>query len=159
MAKKASQSLTYRVSAIVGFVLLGIAGLGLAWMFFGQQVGVGPSVHWLLPEATEAGSGVDPQLPVLLAYGITLAHPTENAALDQQEALLLASQREPDALNAKKVVARYELVNATSQQIKLKNRAAWIVWYQNIASLTGSGHDLYVVLDANSGTELFALRT
>jgi len=159
MAGKAPQTLTYRVSAIVGCVFLGIAALGLAWVFLGPQVGVGPSVHWLQPEATEAGSGVEQQLPALLAHGITLTHPTENAALNQQEALLLANQREPDAFNAKKVVARYELVNATSNQVNLKNRAVWIVWYQNIASSTGSGHDLYVVLDANSGTELFALRT
>ena len=158
MPRKAPQTLTYRVSAIVGCVLLGIAGVGLAWMFFGQQVGIGPSVHWLQPETTE-NSGVEQQLPVLLAHGITLTHPTENAALNQQEALLLANQREPDASNAKKVVARYALVDATSNQVKLKNRAVWVVWYQNIASFTGSTHDLYVVLDANSGTELFALRT
>ncbi len=160
MARKQPQMLWYRASAIVGCILLGIAAVGMLWMLFGQHTGSsGPSVRWFQP----AGNGPTPeseqQLPVLQAHGIILAHPSANAMLSQQEAVFIAGQREPDATSAQKVVARYELVNANTVQLKFTETPAWIIWYQNIASSTGGGHDLYVILNANSGTELFALRT
>jgi hypothetical protein len=131
--------------------------VGIVWMIFGQHDGLmGTGVHILWPEDA---STADMQIPALLAHGITLAHPEENANLSQQEALLIASQREPDALSARSVSSRYALVNSTMAQKRLQNTPAWVICYQNIAASTGGVHDLYIFLDANSGTELFALRT
>src|SRR5207302_1182392 len=95
-------------------------------------------------------------------------------ALNQQQALLIASQLEPDAATkAKKTSAQYVLLNYTStsastSHTSLSNVPAWMVLYQQIPlasadpsadpnSPSHSTHDLYVFLDANSGKELLAI--
>jgi hypothetical protein len=156
MARKRSQMVSYHVSAIVGCVLLGIALAGVVWIVVGQQGGaIGAGIRVLWPQ--QAAPVV--QIPVLQAHGITLAEPQAEASLSQQEALLIASQREPDAVSARSVNSRYELVSSTMAQAKLQNAPTWIIWYQGIASSASGAHDLYIFLDANSGAELFALRT
>jgi len=106
---------------------LGIAGVGLAWMFFGQQVGIGPSEHWLQPETTEKQWGGATTTGIAGTWHHSNPS-TENAALNQQEALLLANQREPDASNAKKVVPRYALVDCHLEPGKAQKQSSRVVY-------------------------------
>jgi len=105
MPRKAPQTLTYRVECYCG-----VCVVGYRWCGAGMDVFWAASRNWAKrtlvakPETTE-NSGWSNNYRYCWQHGITLTHPTENAALNQQEALLLANQREPDASNAKKVVA------------------------------------------------------
>jgi hypothetical protein len=111
------------------------------------------------------------QVPPLVAAGITLGHADQTSALNQQQALLIARQLEPDAAtNAKKVGAQYILLNyippgTPGAHTSISNTPAWLILYQSIPSApndtsadptssSNSSHDLYVFLDANSGKEL-----
>jgi hypothetical protein len=110
----------------------------------------------------------------LTAAGIFLGHPTQAPALTQQQALLIAGQLEPDAATqATKTSAQYVLLNyagthTSTAHAGLSNVAAWMIVYQQIPLAPGdpsadptpfpqTHHDLYVFLDANSGTELLAV--
>jgi hypothetical protein len=154
MSKKQAPTLSYRLSAIVGCMLLGLAAVGLLWFFFGPHSGSGTSLRWSQPTSTPSPEA---QFPVFLAHGITLTHPSSNATLSQIQALYLASQLTQDSSRAKSVISRYALLNSTLSQAKFLNTPAWIICYQQIPLSSGGSHDLYVVLDANSGTELFSL--
>ena len=108
----------------------------------------------------------------LIAAGISLGHPTQLPALTQQQALLIASQLEPDAATqATKASAQYVLLNyagTSTAHSGFSNVAAWMIVYQQIPLAPGdpsadptpfpqTHYDLYVFLDANSGKELLAI--
>ena len=157
MARMRTPLLSYRWSAIVGCVLVGIAAAWFLWIFFGPQSGtIGPGVRWLQPAGTPVSV---PQVPVLLAHGITFSSPEAKATLSQQQALFLAGQHEPDSTHAKRVTSWYALVSSTMSLMNLHASPAWVICYQGIPQPSGGAHDLYVFLDANSGTELFTLWT
>lgn len=158
MARRRFPAPSYQSSAVIGCVLLGIVGAWLLWLLLGQH-GVGPILRWGVPRTQQLPStpGAEAQVPVLLAHGITLTQPTEEANLSLQQALFLARQSVPDAIAAKNVSARYVLVNSSMAQEKLQNVPTWVVWYQSIPRAGGGTQDLYVFLDANSGTQLFSL--
>jgi hypothetical protein len=103
-----------------------------------------------------------------------LGHPTQAPALTQQQALLIASQLESDAATqATKTSAQYVLLtyagtHTSTAHAGFSNVAAWMIIYQQIPLAPGDPsadptpfpqphHDLYVFLDANSGTELLAI--
>src|SRR5436309_11443341 len=87
-------------SKIVGAILLVVAVLWLGLLVF----------HWGAPAGTailQIPGLVPPNTPIqqvspLVAAGVTLGRPSQLPALSQQQALLIASQLEPDAAaNAK----------------------------------------------------------
>ncbi len=138
---------------------LGGIGGGTAGLSFLPLPGHTPTVP---PTAT-----VSP----LTAAGISLGHPTQVPALTQQQALLIASQLEPDAATqANKTSTQYVLLNyaglhTSTAHAGLSNVTAWMIVYQQIPLAPGDSsadptrfpqthHDLYVFLDANSGKEL-----
>ena len=170
--KKRRRSRSNLGSAIVGGVLFSIALLWLGWILFFQH-GHAPGVTLpdLAPGPTNAP---EVQIPQLVAEGITLEHANQTPRLSQQQALFIASQREPDAASRAKIVsARYVLLNAPmtgtpSAHPNLTNVPVWMVWYQHIAQdsadpaidptpLAHPFHDLYVFLDANSGKEVLSI--
>jgi|SRR5947209_20459238 hypothetical protein len=170
--KKRRRSRTRLMSAIVGGVLLGIALLWLGWILFPQH-GHPPAVTLpgVVPGSTNAPQV---QIPQLVAEGITLEQASQAPRLSQQQALFIASQRQPDAASrAKAVTARYVLLNASvtgtpTSHPNLTNVPVWMVWYQHIAQQTADPaidptplahpfHDLYVFLDANSGKEVLSI--
>jgi hypothetical protein len=113
------------------------------------------------------------QISSLLVAGITLGRPTRPPALNQQQALLIASELEPDAAtHAESTSTQYVLLNYINRNTPathpdLNNYPAWMILYQNIplapndpsldpTPFPQSHHDLYVFLDANTGKELLA---
>ena len=161
------------ISGILGAFLLALAFLWLAWLVF-YRPGGGTGVSFLpFPGLTQATPTVGPVAP-LTAAGISLGTPASPPALTQQQALLIASQLEPDAATkAQKTSARYVLLNfdgtgTTTPQHAISNKLAWMVLYQQIPQQPADPsadpsqslpkhHDLYVFLDANSGKELLAI--
>ena len=159
-------------SKIAGVILLIVAALWLGWIVIPRGVPVGISIlsfPGLPPLNTPIG-----QPSPLLAAGITLGRPSQTPALNQQQALLIASQLEPDAAtNAKKTSSEYVLLNynstsASASHTTLRNVPVWLVQYQQIPlaptdpsvdpnAPAHATHDLYVFLDANSGKELLAI--
>jgi len=157
-----------QASKIVGAILLVVAAVWLGWLIFQRGGAAGISI---LPIPVNTPIG---QVPPLVAAGITLGHASRTPALDQKQALLIASQLEPDAAtNAKKTSSEYVLLNYTStsasaSHTNLSNVPAWMVLYQQIPLAPGDPsvdpnapshgtYDLYVFLDANSGKELLAI--
>jgi hypothetical protein len=115
------------------------------------------------------------QITPLVAEGITLGHTDQTPALNMQQALLIASQLEPDAASkSKSPSAQYVLLNYPNKSTPathpdLNGVPAWMVLYQKIPLEPGdasidptpfprSYYDLYVFLDANSGKELLVVR-
>lgn len=160
------------LSAIVGVILLGVAVLWLGWLLFHPQGGLDLSTL-PIPGVAPSRSPVV-QLPPLVAAGITLRQPTQPSALNQQQALLIASQLEPEAATkAKSTSAQYVLLNYPSTSTPathpdFNNLPAWMIVYQKIplepadasvdpTPFPHSYHDLYVFLDANSGKELLVI--
>ncbi len=166
MYRKLLPAQSKTITGILGGMLLAIGIVWLGWLLFFQHSDSGVqavltfSAQALAPTATVQG-------PPLQAVGITLSHTEQKAALSQQQALVLASQNEPDAAtHAKSVVASYMLLNcpATSGSTAhpaFKNVAVWVVWYRQIPqqATTQSHYDLYVFLNANTGNELLSVRT
>lgn len=170
--KKRRRSQSNMSSAIVGGILLGIGFLWLGWILFFQR-GRPPNVT--LPGfASAPTTAPEVQIPQLIAEGIALGHADQSPKLSQQQALFIASQREPDAASRAKVVsARYVLLNypvasTPTTHLNLTNVPAWMVWYQHIPQAPADPaidptpsshpyHDLYVFLDANTGKELLAV--
>ena len=167
-----SPLLSRQSSKIAGIVLLVVAAVWLGWLVF----------HWGAPAGISFSSfpGLPPlntpigQPSPLVAAGITLGRPSQLPALNQQQALLMASQLEPDAAaNAKKTSSEYVLLNytstsASSTHTNLHNVPVWLIQYQQIPLASAdpavdpnapanATHDLYVFLDANSGKELLAI--
>jgi|SRR5579884_2845418 len=169
---KRSPLLSRQSSKIAGIVLLVVAAVWLGWLVFNRGAPGGisfSSFPGLPPLNTPIG-----QPSPLVAAGITLGRPSQLPALNQQQALLTASQLEPDAAaNAKKTSSEYVLLNYTSTSASsphgnLRNVPVWLIHYQQIPlasadpsvdpnAASGGTHDLYVFLDANSGKELLAI--
>jgi hypothetical protein len=167
-----------QVTGIAGALLVIAAVFWLAWLLLHQIVGVlGLStlplpITGLPPAATPTIS-----LAPLNAAGISLGHPSQAPALNQQQALLMASELEPDAAaKAKEISSEYVLLNYTQVNTAtpatphpdLANVPAWMVVYQQIPLQSSdpsvdptpfpqTHHDLYLFLDANSGKELLAI--
>ena len=100
-------------SGVVGGILLGLAGLWLAWLllhqFAGNTIPAPPAPPIISAFPT---SPTDSQIASLTAEGITLGHPSQTPALNQQQALLLASQLEPGAASKSKTAgAHYVLLS------------------------------------------------
>ncbi len=171
-------STTRRISAILGGLLLVIAIAGFLWFIAPWR---SSSLLPTLPIFAPAHPSTE-QVPPLLAVGITLEHPSQAPTINQQQALLIASQLEPEAAaNAQNTTAQYVLVS-TGQDVKgapqappqhaptpaLDHVPAWMVLYQSVplqpndpsVDTTPSRrtqHDLYVFLNADTGKELLAI--
>lgn len=156
-----------RISAVVGGILLFAAVAWIVWLVLHQSQQSGLSILGLAPMPTA-------QVSSLVAAGITLGQPSQPPALSRQQALLIASQLEPDAAsNAQSTSTQYVLLNYTSTSTPaahpdLHNVPAWMVLYQNIPLARNdtaadptpappAHHDLYVFLDTTTGKELLAL--
>ncbi len=164
-------------SAIVGGLLLALGCIWLGWLVIGQHGGLNlgfGAPHFSLPGFNAPTAVSETQIPPLAAEGITLGHFDQVPALGQKQALLLASQLEPDAATkAKTVVARYVSLTYTSTgtahaHTNLSNVPVWLIVYQQIPLLPAdasvdptpfphSYHDLYVFLNASSGKEVLSV--
>ncbi len=158
------------ISGVVGGILLVAGIVGLVWLLTHQR-------PFLLALPLPGLAPTRPpavQISSLLAASITLGHPTQPPALNQQQALLIASELEPDAAtHAESASTQYVLLNYTNKTTPathpdLNNYPAWMILYQNIPLAPGdvsvdptpfpqSHQDLYVFLDANTGKELLAI--
>jgi hypothetical protein len=173
MAGKQQTSRVYRISGIVGGILLLIGCSGLAWLLLHPHVNSGQSAGLTVADPGPTAIS-EMQIPQLLAEGIVLGHASQPPALSRQQALFIAGQLEPDAAaKAKNVSTRYVLLTYNSTVTPaahppLKDVPVWIVWYQKIPLEAASSsvdptpfaqatHDLYVFLDASSGKELMAV--
>ena len=150
-------------SGLVGGILLGIAVIWIGVLLL-QRVGVSvPSIPGIGYPATQ---GPTIQITPLVAEGITLGQTNQTPALNQQQALLLASELEPDAAaHAKVTGARYVLLNYANTSTpavhpNFNGVPAWMITYSQIPQQSSSQatYDLYVFLDANSGKELLSVR-
>jgi hypothetical protein len=176
------------ISAVIGGVLLLLAIVGFAWFWNYRQV---PSVlpGWTQGQAPTVtptiNRGATEQAPALAAAGITLERPTEtpsrliDALLSQQQALLIASQLEPEAAaNAQSTTSQFVLISTgvinhaptsnASAQPRLRHVPAWMILYQGIplqpndpsadpTPYPHASHNLYVFLNATTGKELLAI--
>jgi hypothetical protein len=159
-------------SKIAGIILLVVAALWLGWLVFYRGIPAGTSIL-SFPGLPPLNTPITQPSP-LLAAGITLGRPSQTPALNQQQALLIASQLEPDAAaNATKTSSEYVLLNytntaASTSHTTLHNVPVWLIQYQQIPlaptdpsvdpnAPAHATHDLYVFLDANSGKELLAI--
>ncbi len=170
--KNSTSSQSHRIGKAVGGALIVFACLWLGLLLLFRLGVIGGAAGLLLlplPAHTPTAT-VSP----LTAAGISLGRPTQAPALTQQQALLIASQLEPDAATqSTKTSAQYVLLNyagthTSTAHAGFSNVAAWMVIYQQIPLAPGdpsadptpfpqTHHDLYVFLDANSGTELLAI--
>jgi hypothetical protein len=158
------------ISGVVGGILLFAGIVGLVWLVTHQR----PILPTLPLPGLASTRPLAVQIPSLLAAGITLGRPTHQPALNQQQALLIASELEPDAAtHAESASAQYILLNYVSRSTpathpNLNNYPAWMILYQNIPLAPGdvsveptpvpqSHYDLYVFLDANTGKELLTI--
>ena len=152
------------ISGLVGATLLAIAVIWLGVLLL-QRVGVA------VPAFPGIGSSSSSQSPViqitpLVAEGITLGQTDQTPALNEQQALLLASELEPDAASHAKVTgAKYVLLNYPNTSTpavhpNFNGVPVWMISYQQIPQQSSSQatYDLYVFLDANSGKELLSVR-
>jgi hypothetical protein len=175
MAGKRQPSRIYRISGVLGGILLLIGCIWLAWLLLHPHASGGQPSSFTIPGFGPTAVP-EMQVPPLLAEGIVLGHASQQPALSQQQALFIADQLEPDAAaKAKSVSARYVLLTYNSTVTPaahppLRDVPVWIVWYQKIPlEATNSSvdptpfpqatHDLYVFLDASSGKELMAVWT
>ncbi len=160
------------LSAVVGGVLFVLAIAGFAW-FLTHQYQLSPLPALPIPGLAPTHASME-QVPPLFAAGITLSHPTQTPRLNQQQALLIANQLEPEAAaNAQNTSAQYVLLNYSGRgtpaaQRDLNHIPTWMVLYQGIplqpsdpsvdpTPFPQTHHDLYVFLDANTGKELLAI--
>jgi hypothetical protein len=171
--KKRRTNRSRAISGVIGATLLLIGVLGFAWLIVYRPHSLTIPTSIRVPGLVPA-SAPEVQLTPLLAAGITLGHADQQPTLNQQQALLIASQMEPDAASkARKTSARYVLLNypgsgTPGTRTALKNVPVWMVWYQQVplqpadaavdpTPFPHSYHDLYVFLDANSGKELLSI--
>lgn len=169
--RRGPDAVSRQFSAIIGVALIGAAALWFIWLLV-RQVNPGmvslnfPFSNLLPPH--QASAPVDP----LAAAGITLSAPSQGQepGLTRQQAILLANQMEPQAsAKAAGVSAQYTLFSYQSagNGASFHNVPVWLIHYTGISEpgpdtaadphATGAKHDLYVFLDASSGSELLAI--
>jgi len=154
-----------RLSGIVGGVLFGIGILWVGWLLLAPHSNVSDVPLW--PGILSASTPVSVQATPLLAEGISLSLDTQTPAISQQQAVVLASQLEPDAasqannVSAKFVLLNYPVSSTPATHGNFNNTPVWMVWYQHIplaaddpSASTRSSHDLYVFLDGTTGKEV-----
>ncbi|GAC1653461.1 MAG: hypothetical protein NVS4B12_25200 [Ktedonobacteraceae bacterium] len=172
MAKRRRRSQSKRISGIAGTVLLGLGCLWLGWLLLGQHNNTSGAIVWPLSSANSTSSA-DIQVPQLVAEGINLSHAGQSPTLNQQQAVTIANQLEPQAaINAKSMSVKYVLLNYAAMGISahatLNNVPVWMILYRRIpiepnnaavdpVPSTRSYHDLYVFVDANSGKEVLSV--
>jgi hypothetical protein len=162
---------TRQGTAIIGGLLIILACAALVWLLLSHfsAARLSPSAQSLTASPTPAAGVLPNNTPVvqiasLAAEGITLKQATHAAALSRQEALLIASQLEPNAASqAKSASAQYLLLdyagsNSTAVRSSMQNEPSWMIEYQQIPSSTQTPYDLFVFIDANTGKELIAVR-
>jgi hypothetical protein len=173
MSRKRGAAQSNIISAVIGGALLLFCFVWLGWIFLNRY---SSPLTLSLPNfaSTSTQDTSTAQIVPLLAEGITLGNPTRQPTLNQQQALLIANQLEPDAATqAKSVTASYILLNyantsTSATHASLNNVAAWMIWYQRIPYVPADAsvdptpfphafHDLYVFIDANSGKELLVV--
>lgn len=163
--KREPRPLTQLVSGLIGGILLGIAVLWIGVLVL-QHVGVAvPSFPTIVGFGSSSSAPVV-QITPLVAEGITLGATNQTPALNQQQALLLASELEPDAASHAKVTgAKYVLLTYPDTSTppvhpNFNGVPTWMITYQQIPqqSSTQATYDLYVFLDAKSGKELLTVR-
>jgi hypothetical protein len=160
-----------RITAIIGGILIIGATCWLGWLLL-RQFNSSPGITTSSLSSNGPGASPTVALSSLAAAGISLGHPLQTPALNQQQALLLAAALEPvAATQAKKVSSEYVSLNyadKSSAHSNLSDVPAWLIIYQHIpiashdpsVDSTPSAQayqDLYVFLDANSGKELLAI--
>lgn len=177
MARRRRPARSNGPSAVVGGILLACGCLWLGWLVISQHGGM--NLNFGVPNFSVPGFNAptampETQIPPLLAEGITLGHLDQAPVLSQKQAMLLASQLEPDAAaKAKTVAARYVSLTYTSTgttpaHSNLSNVPVWLIVYQQIPLIPAeasvdptpfphSYHDLYVFLDASSGKEVLSI--
>jgi hypothetical protein len=163
-----------RISALLGGLLICAAFLWFGWLVLRQHNPGLATIRFPFPglqAQPTSQATVDP----LAAAGVTLSTPAQGQAslLNEQQALLLAGQMEPQAAaQAGNVSAKYVLFSykgSSSSTPRMNNVFAWLVEYNNVAEAapdkasdphaSSITHDCYLFLDANSGQELLALWT
>ncbi|MDQ6660013.1 MAG: hypothetical protein M3Z24_03495 [Chloroflexota bacterium] len=159
---------TQIITAIIGGILLCIGAIWGGSMLL-HSFG-GPAISLFPVYNGGAGTtGNDMQFPPLTAAGISLSHTDQAPPLNRQQALLLASQLEPDAAaNAKNIGNEFVLMSYTNSatpaaHANFNNTPIWLIVYQKIPlgstdASTKSSYDLYVFLDASTGKELLLVR-
>ena len=162
-----------KISGIVGGVLLGLGALWIIWLLV-HQFG-GPALPTL--PIINFGSTPTPsvQSSPLAAAGITVVANNQPTTVSKQQALLIASQLEPDAsAHAKSITVQLVLLNYANKSTPathsdFNNTSVWMILYQNIpiqasdpsvdpTPLKKISYDLYVFLDASSGKELLKIQ-
>jgi len=176
MPKKLRRPTTTRsrvTSAIIGGLLLGLSGIWLGWLLL-HQFGVVSLPNLPVLNTVPTAQANLPTAP-LTAEGITLGQPSQPPVISQQQALLMASQLEPDAATkAKHTVAEYVLLTYPNKatpatHADFNNVSAWMVIYQQVplqpadasvdpTPFPHSHYDLYVFIDSTTGKELFAIQ-
>src|SRR5260370_3457920 len=78
-------------SGIIGGVLLGLAGVWLGWLFLHQFGFFALPALPLVGFAPTSQPGIQ-QVAPLVAEGITLGHSNQTPTINQQQAILIASQ-------------------------------------------------------------------
>ncbi len=170
------------VSGIVGGGLLALGVLWLGWLLL-HQLG-GPALPGIPILNFAPTTPPNIQSSPLAAVGITLSQSNQTPTVKQQQALLIASQLEPDAATkAKSTTAQFVLLNYQNKgtpttsatpavpvvHANFNNVPVWMVLYQKIplpsadpavdpTPLSHSSYDLYVFLDASSGKELLKIQ-
>ena len=164
---------SHRVSAILGGGLLALGVLWLGWLLLHQLGGPALPGIPIINFAPTAPPNI--QSPPLAAVGITLSQSNQTPAVKQQQALLIASQLEPDAATKAKsttaqlVLLNYQNTGTSSTHAAFNNVPVWMVLYQKIPQssadpavdptpLSQPSYDLYVFLDSNSGKELLKIQ-
>lgn len=163
--KRKPRPLSQLVSGLIGGILLGIAVLWIGALLL-QRAGVPVPAFPTIGGIGSSSQAPEVQITPLVAEGITLGATNQTPTLNQQQALLLASELEPDAASHAKVTgAKYVLLNYANTSTpavhpNFQGVPAWLITYQQIPQQSSSQatYDLYVFLDANSGKELLSVR-
>ena len=162
------------VSGLVGGVLLGIAIVWIGYLLL-QRTGLPLPKFPTLSGIISSNNAPITQIAPLTAEGITLGQSDQTPALNQQQALLLASQLEPYAATkakttgAKFVLLTYPNVATPATHASFNGTPVWMITYQQIPQQVSGGsvnaapsaqttYDLYVFLDASSGKEVLVVR-
>lgn len=161
-----------QLSAVIGGVLVCLAILWFVWLLVRPLSAGVISINFPIPNILPQNPPNAPKDP-LLAAGITLSTPAQGQQprLTRQQAIFLVNQMEPQAAaHSSGVDAQYTLFSyhgSDAQASGFQNAPAWLVHYTGVTEphpdtaadphASVSQHDLYVLLDANTGRQLLAI--